>query len=286
MSQFGRGDGGQRRMGCGGGKIKIIIAIVIALVSVVSYFSSSQKNLVTGEKQYVKMDKKQEIALGLQAAPEMAQNFGGPSANADGRATVDRIGKAIVAGSDAGKSEYPYEFHLLGDSKVINAFALPGGQIFMTDALFDKLSTEAEIAGVLAHEIGHVVGRHGAEHLAKQQLTQGLTGAAVIASSDPERPGSSRTNAMVAMAVGQLVSMKYGRSDELESDRLGVRFMAEAGYDPNAMIQVMNVLAESAKGGKTPEFFSTHPNPENRVAEIQKAIKEEFPQGLPSGLKK
>ncbi len=272
-------------MGCGGGGIKIIIAIVIALVSVVSYFSSSQMNPVTGEKQYVKMDKNEEIALGLQAAPEMAKNFGGQSANAEGQATVDRIGKAIVAGSDAKKSEYVYEFHLLGDSEVINAFALPGGQIFMTDALFNKLQTEGEIAGVLAHEIGHVVGRHGAEHLAKQKLTAGLTGAAVIASSDPDSPGGGRTGAMVAMAVGSLMTMKYGRSDELESDRLGVRYMAQGGYDPNAMIKVMNVLAESAKGGRQPEFFSTHPNPENRVSEIQKAIKTEFPQGLPAGLK-
>lgn len=287
MSQlFGRGsEGGRRRKGCGGGKAKIIIAIIIALVSIVSYFSTSQMNPVTGEKQYVKMDKDQEIALGLQAAPEMANQFGGQSANAEGQATVDRIGKAIVAGSDAGKSEYVYEFHLLGDSEVINAFALPGGQIFMTDALFNKLQTEGEIAGVLAHEIGHVVGRHGAEHLAKQNLTAGLTGAAVIAASDPENPGRSRTGAMVAAAVGSLVTMKYGRSDELESDRLGVRFMAEAGYDPNAMIKVMKVLAESAKGGRQPEFFSTHPNPENRVEEIEKAIKTEFPQGLPADLK-
>lgn len=288
MSQLfgrGRGEGNRQRTGCGGGNIKIIIAIVIALVSVISYFSTSQMNPVTGEKQYVKLDEKQEIALGLQAAPEMAKNFGGQSANAEGQATVERIGKTIVAGSDANKSEYVFEFHLLGDSDVINAFALPGGQIFMTDALFDKLKTEGEIAGVLAHEIGHVVGRHGAEHLAKQKLTAGLTGAAVIAAADPENPGRSRAGMAVAAAVGSLMTMKYGRSDELESDRLGVQFMAQSGYDPNAMIQVMNVLAESAKGGRTPEFFSTHPNPENRVAEIEKAIKTEFPKGLPAGLK-
>lgn len=284
MSESYERRGRGRRIGCGGGSIKIMIALAIALVSIISYCSTSQMNPVTGEKQYVKLDEKQEIALGLQAAPELAQGHGGRSTNAEGQALVDRIGQKIVSSSDASNSDYPFEFHLLADKEVVNAFALPGGQIFITEALFDKLETEGQLAGVLAHEIGHVVGRHGAEHLAKQQLTAGLTGAAVIATADPNNPGASRTNAAVAMAVGQLVNMKYGRSDELESDRLGVRFMADAGYDPRAMMGVMKILHEAAKGPKPPEFLSTHPSSENRLAEIESAIKAEFPQGLPEGL--
>lgn len=280
---FNTGD--RRRRGCGGGGAKIIIALVIAIISVVSYFSSSQMNEVTGEKQYIKLGKDQEIALGLQAAPEMANTYGGQSRDAEGRARVEMVGNTIVQSSDASKSDYPYKFHLLGDENVINAFALPGGQIFITEALYSRLTTEGQLAGVLAHEIGHVVGRHGAEHLAKQQLTQGLAGAAVIASADPENPQRSQTNAMVAMAVGQLMNMKYGRSDELESDRLGVRFMVQAGYDPRAMIQVMEILRDAAKGPRQPEFFSTHPNPENRIGAIKEAIEKEFPNGLPDGLK-
>ncbi len=274
-----------RRIGCGGGGMKIMIALAIALVSIISYCSTSQMNPVTGEKQYVKLDEEQEIALGLQAAPELAQGHGGPSDDVEGQRRVEAIGNEIVARSGASKSEYPFKFHLLNDPEVVNAFALPGGQIFITEALYNKLETEGQLAGVLAHEVGHVVGRHGAEHLAKQQLTAGLTGAAVIATADPNNPGSSRTNAAVAMAVGQLVNMKYGRNDELESDRLGVKFMTEAGYDPNALKGVMRILHESSKGGRPPEFLSTHPSSENRVAEIERAIKEEFPQGLPGGLK-
>ena len=277
--------GRRSRRGCGSGKAKLIIALVIAVVSVISYFGTTQMNPVTGEKQHVKLDEDQEIALGLQAAPKMAQNYGGPSSNLEGQARVEQVGRKIVANSDAGKSDYPFKFHLLGDPEVINAFALPGGQVFITDALFDKLQTDGELAGVLAHEIGHVVGRHGAEHLAKQQLTQGLTGAAVIASADPNNPNASRRNAMVAMAVGQLVGLKYGRDDELESDRLGVRFMSEAGYDPRSMVKVMQVLEDASKGRSTPEFFSTHPNPENRIEKIQAAIDKEFPNGVPDGLK-
>ena len=182
-------------------------------------------------------------------------------------------------------SPYEFEFHLLGDERTINAFALPGGQLFVTAALARRLETEGQLAGVLAHEIGHVVARHGAEHLAKAQLTQGLAGAAVIAAYDPERPGSAQQTAAIAAAIGQLVNMRFGREDELESDRLGVRFSAEAGYDPRAMIGLMEILAAAGDGqARPPEFFSTHPNPDRRLERIRAAIEKLYPQGVPAGL--
>jgi len=136
------------------------------------------------------------------------------------------------------------------------------------------------LAGVLGHEIGHVVARHSAQQMAKSNLTQGILNGVLVA-SDP-----SGTSAQTAAYIGQLVNMKFGREDELESDKLGVRFMVNNGYDPNAMIGVMKILEEASRGGGQSEFFSTHPNPENRVAEIKKAITELYPNGLPSGLKK
>jgi predicted Zn-dependent protease len=136
----------------------------------------------------------------------------------------------------------------------------------------------------MGHEIGHVVARHGAEHIAKAQLTQGLTGAVVIAAYDPENPQNSQYAAQIAALIGQLVNMKYGRDDELESDQLGVRFLADAGYDPRSLIRVMEILAESSEGNRPPEFFSTHPNPENRIENIQQAIAAEFPNGVPENL--
>ncbi len=269
----------------GRGGAGLLIALVIAAISLFRYFGSTQVNPVTGEKQRIAgITAQQEIALGLQAKPQMVQQYGGPSQNARLREVVAAVGERIVARSEASKSPYPFEFTLLDDDKTVNAFALPGGQIFMTDALANRLNTEGQFAGVLAHEIGHVVAKHGAEHIAKQQLTQGLTGAAVLATYDPNDPGSRRNAAIIA-AVGQLVNMKYGREDELESDRLGVRMMAKAGYDPRAMIKVMEVLRSAGGGGKQPEFFSTHPNPENRIQKIEAAIKEEFPGGVPNGLK-
>lgn len=264
---------------------RLLIALVIAGISLFSYYAASSRNPVTDEVQHVSMSPEQEIAMGLQAAPKMADQHGGLHSNREAQELVDDIGNQLVSVSTlAGKTEYPFEFHVLADEQTINAFALPGGQVFVTAGLLGRLDSDGKIAGVLAHEIGHVIERHGAEHLAKAQLTQGLTGAAVIAAYDPDNPRSYQS-AAVAMAIGQLVNMKFGRDDELEADRWGVRLTAEAGYDPRSMIGVMEVLAEASQGQKPPEFFSTHPDPGRRIERIEQAIRESFPDGIPEDLK-
>jgi predicted Zn-dependent protease len=247
------------------------MALVIAAFSLFSYFSSRQDNPVTGETQYIDITPEQEIALGLEAAPQMAQEFGGEDENANDQAIVDEIGNRIVQSSPAGSSPYEFDFHLLDDDQTINAFALPGGQIFITRALYDKLQTEGELAGVLGHEVGHVVARHSAEHIAKAKLTEGLTGAAVIASYDPNNP-SSASRAQIAMLIGQLINLKFGRDDELEADALGVCFINDTGYNPNELVEVMKILEASQTGNRPPEFFSTHPDPGNRIQRIQEDI--------------
>lgn len=265
-------------------KGRLLIGLIMAGFALFSYFRSSVYNPITGEKQHVSITEDQEIALGLQAAPEMAQQHGGLHPDEEAQATVDRVGTSLVRNTAAAQTAYPFEFHLLADPQTVNAFALPGGQAFITAALYSRLQTEGQLAGVLGHEIGHVVARHGAQRIAQQELTQGLSGAVVLATYDPNNPGS-RNTAMIAMMIGNLVNMKYGREDELQSDRLGVRFMAEAGYDPNALIGVMKILEEASGGGSRPEFFSTHPDPENRIERIKEAIQEEFPNGVPEGLR-
>jgi predicted Zn-dependent protease len=261
-----------------------LAALVVAAIALFSYFGSSVFNPITEEKQHVAgITPEQEVALGLQAAPEMAQQFGGLDPDPGMQAKLDGIGERLVSRSAAAQTPYQFEFHVLDDPQTINAFALPGGQVFITEGLLRKLKTDGQIAGVLGHEIAHVVARHGAEHIAKQQLTQGLTGAAVLATYDPSDP-SSRGSAAVAAMIGQLVNMRFGRQDELESDRLGVRFTGEAGYDPRSMTALMKILAESSEGNRPPEFFSTHPNPENRIQRIEEAIRAQYPNGVPQGL--
>ncbi len=276
-SEQGRGGG------IGGGRL--LIALAIAAFSIVSYLSTRQSNPVTGKTQHISITPDQEIALGLQAEPQMEQQYGGESNDGEGRARVERVGERIVAKSEAGKTPYKYQYHLLADPQTVNAFALPGGQIFITEALYKHLGSDGELAGVLGHETGHVVARHSAEQIAKTRLTQGLTGAAVIATYDPNNP-SSRRDAAVAALVGQLVTMRFSRQDESEADALGVQLMEQAGYDPHSMIDVMEILQKEAGGGRQPEFFSTHPNPAHRVEQIQADIQKDFPNGVPSGLEK
>jgi predicted Zn-dependent protease len=261
------------------GRARLFIAAVIALIAIVTYCTSTSENPLTGEKQRVAMSPEQEIALGYRAAPQMAAQMGGLSQNEKARALVRRLGEELVERSIAAKSPYKFSFHVLADPRTVNAFALPGGPIFITEGLLRLLKSEAEVAAVLGHEIGHVIARHSSERLAKQQLTQGLLNALLIGSGD-------LTTAQIGQIVGNMINMSYGRDDELESDALGIRIMAEGGYDPRAMIRVMEVLAKASGGGsRQPEFVSTHPAPENRAARIKEAIAKRFPNGVPQGLR-
>ena len=258
---------------------RLLIAVIIALFAIITYFSSTSENPLTGEKQRVAMTPEQEIALGYQSAPQMAAQMGGISRNAQAVALVQRVGEHLVRQSVAAKSPYKFSFHVLADPKTVNAFALPGGPVFITEGLLRLLKSEAELAGVLGHEIGHVIARHSSERLAKQQLTQGLLGALVVGSGD-------FTTAQIGQVVGSMINMSYGREDEIESDGLGIRIMTEAGYDPRGMIRVMEVLAKASGGSRQPEFMSTHPAPENRSERIREAIAKQYPGGVPENLKK
>jgi predicted Zn-dependent protease len=269
-------------------KARLILAAIIAIFALVSYYGSPRDvNQITGEKERVAFgEEADEVVLGLQAAPEMVQMHGGPSRDAAAQAMVDRIGERLLDGLDkklaAEGRTNPYrenfKFTLLADPQTVNAFALPGGQVFVTAALFRELETEGQLAGVLGHEVGHVIERHGNKRMAQQRLFQGLAAAGGVA-------GGDANSARMAQAVAQMVQMKYGRGDELESDKWGVRLTALAGYDPRSMIGVMEVL-ERAGGEGPPEFFSTHPKPANREAYIKQVIAEEFPDGVPDGLEK
>jgi predicted Zn-dependent protease len=258
---------------------RFIIAILVALFAIGSYFFRTSENPITGESQRVALTTEQEIALGLRSAPQMAAQMGWITRNEKAAAVVNAIGKGLVANSIAAKSPYRYSFHVLADPKTVNAFALPGGPIFITEGLLRLLKTEAEVAAVLGHEIGHVLARHAAEHIAKEQLMQGLVSAVAVGSGD-------YSTAQIAQVVGGLINMKYGRDDEIESDRLGVRVMVEAGYDPRAMLRVMEVLAKASSGSGRPEFLSTHPNPGNRTERLKEEIAKRYPSGVPDGLKR
>jgi predicted Zn-dependent protease len=278
-------------------KMRLMIALAIAAFAVLSYYMKpGDRNEVTGEVEKVALtEEADEVQLGLQAAPEMVNMHGGPSLDLNdqrkvqvmGWALLDALDEYLVDESEKHPSEPPlrnpyrdnFRFTLLADPQTVNAFALPGGQVFITQALFDRLESDGQLAGVLGHEVGHVLARHSNKQMARAGLFQGIAGAIGVAGGDVN-------SARMGQMVGAVLSTKYGRGAELESDKWGVRLMAMAGYDPRAMIGVMKVLEEaSGGGGGQPEFLSTHPKPANRVAYIEEVIATEFLTGLPPGLR-
>lgn len=251
---------------------RLLMGAVLVVISLITYFGSQSTNPVTQDVQHISMSTDQEIAMGLQAAPELADQFGGLDPNQSDQQRVQEIGQRIVQDSPASTTPYQYAYHLLADPQTVNAFALPGGQVFITRALYDQLQTDGELASILGHETGHVVARHSAEQIAKAQLTEGLTGAAVIAACNPDNPNGCVAASQMAAIVGQLIGMKYSRADETEADWLGVCFMNDSGYDPQDMVKVMQILDSLSQGQSPPEFLSTHPDPGNRILQIQADI--------------
>ncbi len=260
----------RRRSLFSGMKLRLMIGGAIVLFSLVRFYSKGQPNPITGKVQRVDLTVDQEIQLGLQSAPQMGQ----PSMNARAQRHVEEVGMKLVtrfeqhlySREDPVRNPYDFEFHLLADRRTINAFALPGGQVFITEALYQKLENEDQLAGVLGHEIGHVIERHGSERMAKGSFIQGLVGAAGVV-------GGGTGGANAASYVGNIYQMKYGRNDELESDEWGLMLMMMAGYKEQELLGVMDILEDAGGAGGTPEFLSTHPRPKNRKAHIEQVLK-------------
>ena len=258
-----------------GMKLRLLLAGGIILFSLISFMNKGQVNPVTKKTQRVDMTVKEEIMMGLQSAPQM----GTPSSDYEAQNRVSRIGEELVSALNMDllrrniDNPYRFNFTLLNDRSTVNAFALPGGQVFLTEALYGQLN-DAQVAGVLGHEIGHVIERHSSERMAKGNLISGLVSAAGVA-------GGGYDSSRIASYVGNVVNMKYGRQDELESDKWGVLLMTlTQKYHPAAMMEVMDVLERSAGGGGTPEFMSSHPRPANRKAYIEQLIAELPPAAL------
>ena len=246
----------------GNWKVRIAIGLLIVVFAFWKKCANTEINPYTGKEQVISMTSDEEIAIGLQSAPQMAEQYGGVYQNQKMQDFVDRVGKILVDNSIAKETPYRYEFHLLADEQTINAFALPGGQIFITYALFSKLENEDQLAGVLGHEVGHVLGRHSAERIANSEFWQTLSQGASVGADAGQ----------VVAGIGQNVLLGNGRGDELESDDLGVLFMIKAGYDPYEMIGVMQILKNAAGPNRVPEFQSTHPDPDNRMEKIEESI--------------
>jgi predicted Zn-dependent protease len=198
--------------------------------------------------------------------------------NAQLQSYVSGIGNRMTEFVEPGV-QAEWEFTLL-NTNAVNAFALPGGKVFFTRGLAERLTNEAQMAGVIGHEIGHVTARHGNQRISKQiGFNVALVTAAVAvgvsdADSDVRKYGQY---AVPALAIGgNVILLKYGREEELEADMLGMRYMSRVGYDPIGQRQVMQVLAELSKGPRQIELLSTHPYPESRIEQIERLLEREY----------
>ncbi len=254
--------------------------VLIALCCLIAPLGACSTNPATGARSFTLLSWEQEKALGAQAAAQFTQEYGGEVDNPLANAYIDRIGARLLEGIEEGvPDDLEWEFTLL-DSDVINAFALPGGKVFISRGLAQKLEDEAQLAGVIGHEIGHVTARHGNQRISKQLgFNLVLAGAALavgVADEDSDLRKYGQY-AVPALAIGgNIVLLKYGRDEESEADMLGVRYMTRARYDPMGQVDVMRVLKAASGPQTTPEWLSTHPAPDTRIERLRRLIRNEY----------
>lgn len=246
----------------------LLPALLVALAG------SCATNPVTGRRELSLVSESQEIALGRQAADETRQAIGIVPDSGLQR-YVSSLGMKLARASE--RPELPWQFTVI-DDPMVNAFALPGGPVFITRGILTYMTSEAELVSVLGHEIGHITAKHSVQQMSQAQLAQvGLVAAMVI------RPELQRFGELASQGLG-LLFLKFGRDDETQADQLGFRYMLNAGYAPSEMASMFRTLGRLNGGqeGRVPEWLSTHPDPGNRVQATLDRIAERSP--LPGNL--
>lgn len=250
------------------------ISIVLAGLALIAPLAGCTTNPTTGRSQLLAMSREEEIKLGKEAAPELTQEFGGRVQDQALQNYVANIGRQLAAVTEADNPSLPWEFTLL-DSPVINAFALPGGKVFISRGLAEEMNNEAQLAAVLGHEIGHVTARHSNERYAQALGTSigGTVIGAIIGAAVTGDSGGAAVGAGAGATVGGIAGLSFSRDQEIEADRLGARYMERLNYDPSAAIEVQQILQRASAGqSRPPEILSTHPASQTRIDELQKRM--------------
>ncbi len=237
------------------------LQMAIALIAV----GGCATNPVTGKRELALISEQQEVQIGKQAAEEATQQMGLVH-DAALQQYVSSIGMVLAKHSE--RPELPWEFHVI-DDPTPNAFALPGGPVFVTRGLVTLMNSEAQLATVVGHEIGHVTARHSVNQMSKQQLAQlGLGLGAVLV------PGGDQVAGLASQGLG-LLFLKYGRDDEREADELGFRYALNDGYDVREMGKVFLSLQRSSElegAQKIPDWAASHPAEPERIANVEKRV--------------
>lgn len=225
---------------------------------------------ITGRGQLQLMSEKQEASMGFSAYQDVLKKekiSHDPQLNE----RVTRVGSRIAAAT--GKTDYRWEFKVIENDKMINAFCLPGGKVAVYTGLLPIAKDDAGLAAVIGHEVAHAIARHGGERVSQQLLVEGVAAAAAVSTKDPQKADLYAGLLGVGATVGIL--LPYSRLQESEADRLGLIYMARAGYDPRAARDLWLRMAEAGKGkGRPPEFLSTHPADATRIRDIERLLPE------------
>lgn len=248
---------------------------LMGVIAAAAMLAGCSVNPTTGRSQFNVLSMDEEVAMGEEAKASLTQEYGGSVQNPQLNEYVAQIGRALAAQTEADYPNLPWEFTLL-DSDVINAFALPGGKVFMSRGLAEKLTTEAELAAVLGHEVGHVTARHSGQRVSQSMVVSGIVIGAGVAAGQSDNDLIKAGVPLLVGAGGGGYLLKFNRSQELEADALGVRYMVKIGYDPLGARMVQEVLAREGGKGSQPEFLSTHPYPESRISAINAMLKGEY----------
>ena len=251
--------------------VKKIVGIVLLVIC--SLGAGCSVNPVTGEKQFMLISRAQEKEIGDKYAPQVEKQLGGRIENADLQNYISKVGRSVSSVSHIPGGRF--KFAAVNDDSV-NAVALPGGYIFITRGMLKKMTSEAQLASVLAHETAHVTARHVGQAMSNQIGVDILL--SVLLSDETGQAARTATNLGI-----QLVGLKFSRSNETQADGVGMDYLVKAGYDPKAMVEVMRMLDAENKV-KRIEFLSSHPDPGNRAYELEQRIRwRRYGKGLKVG---
>lgn len=246
--------------------------MLTAAAGMVLALSACATNPATGGMMLSLVSESREIEMGRQFSEIVTQQFGIYDDD-NLQAYVDSVGQELAAVSE--RPQLPWSFQVV-DDPVINAFALPGGPIYLARGIMAHFNSEAEMASVLGHELGHITARHIVEAMSRQQLAQiGFTAGMIAV------PAIRPFGNVLSSGIG-LLFLKYSRDDESQSDLLGHRYMTRLGYDPVSAVDMFKILERQrrATGRSVPEWQASHPNPGNRIADAEgRAAADGYPGG-------
>jgi len=222
-------------------------------------------NPVTGEQEMMFFGPEKDVELGRKYAPYIEKELGGRVPDENLQKYVDQIGQRIARVCH--RPDLSYQFAVVEEGGA-NAFAVPGGYVYITRGLLKELKSEAQLAAILGHEVGHVVARDTMVAMSRQIGATALLAAAAV--------GDAPSDVVHATAfITGVLTLQYSREDEKDADLTGLSYMIQAGYDPNGMVETMEILSE-LQTYRPIEFFSTHPNPESRIEYLKERIGQRY----------